>query len=767
MGTRRSPLLIPLTILAALLAAPLALIHAPYRPLYPALLVAGALAWMYFGRALRLALFAIVVAIGPLLWRLMDEGGAAELAAIVADTGFAGAMAYLRQFVLDGTPRLAWLLLACAVLLGFTVGAIVRRVAGTSGIEGSTSRTRVALLVVALAALALGVPRVKLRLWEARNAWRLAHRARDDDTSFLARVHSGVATLDRSPLVHRADVDVVLYVGASSRWDWSLYGYPRATNAALARLATSDRFVAFTDAVAPPNVGEAPSPDGLSSLDFLTRRVGEHVVPLAHVLGRAGVAITWLGTSGTRWSYDDALTGATRRTDPAWRYDGDLIAPLREALRRPESRLVVLDTRAGRFPWCDGVPSSQRVPWNDWMAHLPNAAIWGHAAPRRAALDCYDSAIAYTSTLLGDAMRAVDEASRPTILIYVASRGDDAWGQPGRYGAAHGARETDVPIVAYANAHFAERFPDALTNARRNRDQPVATAWVYDAVLDAFDVDSAGLTALGDRRLSMLGGHYDPRVADAASFATRGIARELARRARLASDSSGHLCTHRGNSLFKYLEGKATYGCVELDVVLDTSARGDGPAFVYHPPVVNPGLPLYELLAHAGVPPLGLWLDTKNVAERNAPPFLTRLSTLVPSNLRGRVLVESSNDALARSPITRAFGDSGFVLSYYLPTELGCACARSIAGDCAREIARLSTALRGGNFRGLSFDARGRLLARTLRAHLAPTPVLNTWTPMDACSDGTPARPLNLPARDTLLHEVQKYLERMPSPFDY
>jgi hypothetical protein len=400
------------------------------------------------------------------------------------------------------------------------------------------------------------------------------------------------------------------------------------------------------------------------------------------------------------------------------------------------------------------------------MTRLPDVAIWGHAPPHRAALDCYDSAMRYTSATLADVMRVVDEASRPTLLIFVPDRGADAWAQAGRFGPSRSARETDVPLVVYANAVFARRYPESLENARRNVDQPVTSAWVYDAVLDAFGL-AAAAGSQGDRRLSVLDASYDPRAADSTTLATTGVAAALAQRARIDVQSGGRFCAHRGNSLFKFLEGKAAYDCVEMDVVLDSSARGDGPAFVYHPPVVNPGLPLYELLANAGVPHHGLWLDVKNLAERNARPFIARLSALVPADRRGAVVIETTNDALAHSPVEHALADSGFVTSYYLPTELGCTCSRSLGGDCAREISRLSTALRGSAFRGLSFDARGRSLARTLRADLTPQPALNTWTPMDRCPDGSRAAPLPDAARDSLLAEVQKYLVKIPSAFDY
>jgi len=763
MGTHRTPLLILLTILSALLAAPLVLIHAPYRPLYPLLLVCAAAVWIFGGVVLRGALLVVAAGFGPVLWRLMQEGGAGEAAGVVAATGGEGAYAYLRQFVLDGAPRLAWVLLPCVVLLGFAVAALARRVLASWDTNGLTSR--VAFVLFALIALALAYPRLKLLQWEARSGWRLAHDAREENARFLARVDSSAAKLDRTPIAGRRDVDVVLYIGeSSSRWNWSLYGYPRATNAPLTRAVASNRLVALSAAITPLSSAHAPPAEGLSSLEFLFRRTGENVVPLVHVLSRAGVSTRWLSNARKPWTYDSVLTGP-RQADGIWRDDGDLVPPLRDALRAQGSRLVVLDTYAGHFPWCKGVPKERRITWDDWMARLPNVAIWGHAAPYRSALDCYDSAIRYTSTTLADAMRVVDEAARPTMLIFVPNRGEDAWAQAGRFGDARTARQTDVPLLVYANGAFAQRYPEPLENARRNREQPVAAAWVYDAVLDAFGL-AASPGSQGDRRLSVLDASYDPRAADSTTLATTGVAAALAQRARIDVQSGGRFCTHRGNSLFKFLEGKAEWDCVEMDVVLDTSARG-GPAFVYHPPVANPGLPLYELLANAGVPGHGLWLDVKNLTERNAPPFLARLSALVPQELRGGVLIETTNDSLAHSPMERALADSGFVTSFYLPTELGCTCALSFGGDCAREIARLSTELRGSVFRGLSFDARGRALARTLRAGLSPQPVLNTWTPMDRCPEGSRATPLPDAARDSLLAEVQKYLVKMPTPFDY
>jgi hypothetical protein len=75
--------------------------------------------------------------------------------------------------------------------------------------------------------------------------------------------------------------------------------------------------------------------------------------------------------------------------------------------------------------------------------------------------------------------------------------------------------------------------------------------------------------------------------------------------------------------------------------------------------------------------------------------------------------------------------------------------------------------LDGAAFRGVSFDARGRTLARTIQSRISPRPVLNAWTPMDRCANGDRATPLDPPALDTLRRQVQKFLVRMPSDFTH
>jgi hypothetical protein len=653
------------------------------------------------------------------------------------------------------------------VALGYVVADLARLAIARVGAPRHVVRNTV--LGLGVGALVFAMPRARLRLGEARAAWRLGERARDEDRRFFAEARADDSALDRTPLAARGDVRVVLVVGPSaSRWDWSLYGYPRATNAPIERAADSSRLILFTRAEVPPPASGARAGTGLSSLSALYRRDGERLVPLVHTLARARIATTWLRSERSpRTPAADAraLTGDDVRRAAA---DADLAPMLRTVLGASGGgRLVVLEMRAGEYPWCGTLPASTRERWDDWLSRLRDVAVWGTGRPHRAALDCYDAAMRHASETIAGAMRVVDAAPAPTLLLYAPARGADAWSSNGPVARARDPHVADVPLLVYANRPFADRYPGTLDGARRNRDARVVTSTLHDAVLDAFGVSApAGLLAA---RNSILDAAFDASR-DSAMLATLrlvpGDSADLARDSA-AAPTEGRLCAHRGNSVLKFLEGRAAFHCVEMDVVLDSTARGDGPAFVFHPPTPDPGLPLYDLLARAGVPRYGMWLDVKNLTTANAPPFLARIAALVPPALRSRVIVETGNRALAGSPAAAAIADSGFVLSYYLDTELGCTCSRATNPGCESAIRQLAGELSGGAFTGLSFDARGRAVARALRDRLAPRPVLNTWTPMDRCGDGSYARPLEPPARDSLLNDVQKYLVQMPSAFTY
>jgi hypothetical protein len=510
--------------------------------------------------------------------------------------------------------------------------------------------------------------------------------------------------------------------------------------------------VALSDAVASDAAG-----DGLSSLSFMYGRVRGTIVPLVHTLARAGVRTTWLTSASKPWIYEDALTGPRTIVGDVDRSNDHALVPMLDSVLRHGGggQLVVLDTYAGHFPYCGNVPPERLVRWHDWLASLSDPAVFGRHDGSRAAVDCHDAAARYVAATIREALEAVDASPTPVVFVYVPNRGEEVWRQAGRYAGTRSVRESEIPLLVYANPPFAERFADAVERLRAHADRPYESAWLRDAMLDALGVEHADGTPAFERRLSI----FDAAFAPAARRHEPRDYLDSARAAAAAHPRGDRLCAHRANSLFKYLEAKAAYGCAEVDVGMDGEAAGRR-AYVFHPPdAVNAGLGLRDLIGRGGVPQRGLWLDVKALTERDLSALLVELGAVVPRAARGGVLIETDNLALARSPAARAASDSGFVLSYYLPTDLGRRCAASRDARCEGEAARIAAALNGSAFGGVSFDARGAWLARAVRDRTVPAPELNAWAP----SRDWPLGPKSIP----LLDEVRMFLVELPGPFWY
>jgi hypothetical protein len=201
----------------------------------------------------------------------------------------------------------------------------------------------------------------------------------------------------------------------------------------------------------------------------------------------------------------------------------------------------------------------------------------------------------------------------------------------------------------------------------------------------------------------------------------------------------------------KYRAASKLFGCLEIDVVVDPP--DGGPAAVYHPPDRNyHGLTLHFLLSNEGLPAGKLWVDVKDLSEEHWPALLELLSSHVPDDRRGDVMIETGWGDDNVSAAANAFRENGFVFSYYLPTgeAIDCGSESSISCDRFRTQVKWITSL---GFSHLSFDARAMDFVRTIKADLPNDMRLLTW------SLGR-----SWPSLD-LLRQVDVCLVRFPSPY--
>lgn len=211
------------------------------------------------------------------------------------------------------------------------------------------------------------------------------------------------------------------------------------------------------------------------------------------------------------------------------------------------------------------------------------------------------------------------------------------------------------------------------------------------------------------------------------------------------------VCAHHCNSVSKYHAARKLFPCIEIDIVLNPPAGGW--AAVYHPPAINNhGLTLDYLLTNEGMPSGKLWLDVKDLSPKNWRPFLDLIAKLIHVERRMDTIVETSWSGPSVRQAVSAFRNSGFLMSYYLPTEASLACGSDNTVQCnALRNDVLQTLSMG--FSHLSFDAQTYDFVQTIRDRFPPSVRLLTWDLTKSWSK------LNL------ISEVDVYIVRFPSPF--
>lgn len=152
------------------------------------------------------------------------------------------------------------------------------------------------------------------------------------------------------------------------------------------------------------------------------------------------------------------------------------------------------------------------------------------------------------------------------------------------------------------------------------------------------------------------------------------------------------LWLHRCNSIEKFMEQRADYPNIEIDLVF----REDGHFDVSHDIPVTFGLPLDSFFAHPANNGK-MWLDLKNLTDTNCCAVLAELERLVVRYgvAKERLIIESSNYQQL-SHLT----EEGYYTSYYFPHGNP---SKLSDAECTDALIDLKLVAETGNFKAVSF----------------------------------------------------------------
>jgi len=627
------------------------------------------------------------------------------------------------------------------VLLAWLLTAVVRRWLVSAS---TVDRLPIAALVTSLilptlfgAGTAMGS-----KVLDARQALQLIDRTPD-----AAVVPPDVA-VRRTGM---GDLDVVLLIGESStRWNWSLYGYPRQTTPRMD--AQRQRLIVFTDAIS-THSHTVPAIRAMAYRPTVARGTLDAVqdVALPALLRQADITTSWYSAQSRFGPYSgpvSALASAADRVQflesPSrwvhWRAPFDqhadlgviraIVSDMKKAPPTGQSRLIVGHHHVSHFPYCANMPVGDDIPIPGMRM---GPAYFGDSPDLTDEVDCYDRSIRLTDDMLATVLEAADASQRPTVVIFAPDHGEAPDEGTAHQSDRHSARHIEIPLIMAFNQPASALLARHEAALREHATRAMTNAWLFEVIVDLFGLEIDGIefraapaSAQDYRpppRVAFEGQfslRYDERVASDRKD-TIGRTRINLRHAASLDRRPSTIYAHRVNTLGKVLEARLYFDGIETDVVVH-AGRSD--LAVHHPPKPDKGLGFRDMLgATADRPQLKWWLDLKSPLDEDTARILRDLDAT--HRLRERAVIELTGGA--DPAVARALSSDGWSLAAPARLLIPRCFDGTTAIGCRQDAKRAPALVADWGAVALAFELRDALQVREHLAGSAARMRLMAW----------------------------------------
>jgi len=573
---------------------------------------------------------------------------------------------------------------------------------------------------------------------------------------------------NESPLIAGGgrNINVLVYIGESTtNMNMGVYGYPRNTTPRLSDLYDKGSNIILFDNVYSTHTHTSQSL--LEALSFPVDKdenylpiVERRRISIVEVLRESGLEPLLISNQGSTGTWNQAasvvfrnsrnlFSGDTRMSGNA---DFKLKKPLDHEFFDGTSGLIkaaMLEGRsisffhsyAGHGEYKSFIPQEFRSPVDDLFVGLKAASVVGNSYASIDRIDTYDSAVKYIDYSINNAIDFLGGGEEPAVFIYFSDHGESVYTGGGHDSARMYHEMLRVPFIMYFNQSAKTEYPELYRKyLRLSQGKSLSTlAQLPSTILDILGIyfldpkvsESMLMPVVGEEafhypiavRETARGIEYSNlnsnpinissvsgvELIDSTNVSTRIHVETLAR-----AGEDSRLCYHRSNTLGKSLRGLLVSECLEIDLVVSPSGELD----IRHPPVDETNFMMGDLLKLQGANPLSLWIDSKNLLDRNSCFYLYDFISENFSS-EGEVLIEFPSGSYSMGDelldCTKKLISNGYNVSYYVPTDEAIACSSAIKEgvafekdeDCADLALDIKRALASGLYSDLSFDYLG------------------------------------------------------------
>ncbi|MGH8190129.1 MAG: sulfatase-like hydrolase/transferase [Rhodanobacteraceae bacterium] len=300
------------------------------------------------------------------------------------------------------------------------------------------------------------------------------------------------------PPLHRRQVYVLVIGESSRRADWQLFGYGRATNPELSKLANLVPITRFITSW-PESIAAIPM--------ILTRRKPDmawdapwHEASILRAMAEAGYETYWISNQQAIGEFDSPVSMYAYEAEhvewlnhASWTapgsYDGDLVRPLEDAMHASNHDLFIVLHMMGSHVKYDYRYPESFEHWKPTQVSPP-----GEGTRIKRARNSYDNSILYSDHVLAEVIGVLKRSGAVTALWFESDHGE-LLPTPTCDKEGHGVGtvpEYEIPAFVWYSDSYAKDFPQRVAALRANAGKRTLSADTFESLIDMAGVSFPG-----------------------------------------------------------------------------------------------------------------------------------------------------------------------------------------------------------------------------------------------------------------------------------
>tara|TARA_B100000900_G_scaffold292185_1_gene251041 strand:+ start:511 stop:2898 length:2388 start_codon:yes stop_codon:yes gene_type:complete len=560
------------------------------------------------------------------------------------------------------------------------------------------------------------------------------------------------------------DVSLVFYIGeATTRLHWSLYEYFRPTNKNLEKFKKNNSLIIYD------NIYSTHTHTSPSLLDALTIKaeidnnsepkiVSDYLrYPIVDILNNNFINTKLYSTqakSGS-WNLSSGLIfknagvkkysfkynlGNANYIDNDKPYDHQFLKKFTDEIENDlkKNNFYVFHSYAGHGNYKKNIPKEYHNYLDSFYTDQKHEAIFGNKFKnnQKEFLENYDSAMSYVSDNIAFTLEKISNLNKPIIFIYTSDHGESPLTGLGHDSSRYVWEMSAVPFIIYFNDKAKSEYPELFKKLmfRSNQKNREILSNLPSLIFEIFNIkildnenrpqdvtkckfgDGNCLTPYHTIRnqlntLGVVNLNFPPNnEKNYINNTDRASTLSNIQNYFLKKNSDLKVCSHRTNSIARFIRFNAILDCMEIDIIIDDEFLD-----VAHSKTETKSLKLDELLKIQNNKENTLWLDVKNLNNiRKCNQLFASLKNKKIQDKQLKFFIEFPSNIINELSIyeecIQNIKSLDFPISYYISNNIKNECAKnylslnSSINQCQYLEKTLKKIYDSGFFTDISFD---------------------------------------------------------------